>query len=120
VLSFEAGPNGRLIETLPSGKVFEIGQITKWSPPDALCFTWRQATFAPGQTTRVEVRFEALGEETRVTLEHHGWESVPAEHAARHGWPLPYFLRRHGQWWQGLLSSYKSALNEPGSSRHDA
>ncbi len=128
-LSFEAGPPGRLIETLTSGKVFEIGRITEWSPPDRLAFTWRQATFTPDQTTRVEVRFEPVGEETRVTVEHLGWESVPAEHAARHGWPLPFFLRRHGEWWQGLLSSYKSALpagpasrplNEKGSSPDDA
>ena len=35
--------------------------------------------------THVEVRFEAVGEETRVTVEHAGWDSVPAAHVARHG-----------------------------------
>ena len=41
----------------------------------------------PGQTTRVDVRFEAVGEETRVTVEHTGWDSVPAAHVARHRLP---------------------------------
>ena len=65
VLSFEPGEGGRLVETLANGKVFEIGRIQVWSPPRRLVVGWRQATFAPGQDTEVEVRFEAVGEETR-------------------------------------------------------
>ena len=110
VLSFEPGEGGRLIETLPSGRVFEIGGVLVWEPPHRLAFGWRQATFAPGQDTRVEVRFEALGQETRVTVEHFGWEAIPADHVARHGFPDGVFLRRHGEWWQSLLSSYKAGL----------
>ena len=87
VLSFEPGEGGRLIETRASGKVFEIGKIRAWEPPHRLVFGWRQATFAPGQDTEVEVRFEPVGEETRVTVEHLGWDSVPAAHVARHGFP---------------------------------
>jgi uncharacterized protein YndB with AHSA1/START domain len=107
VLAFEPGEGGRLVETLPSGKVFEIGRIRVWDPPARLVFGWRQATFAPGQDTEVEVRFEALGEETRVTVEHRGWDSVPQEHVARHRFPDELFLRRHGEWWQALLASMK-------------
>ncbi len=55
------------------------------------------------------MRFEAVGDETRVTVEHHGWDTVPPEHVARHGFPAPIFLRRHGEWWQALLGSYKAA-----------
>lgn len=110
VLSFEPGEGGRLIETLPSGKVFEIGPVLAWEPPHRLAFGWRQARFEPGQDTRVEVRFEAVAGETRVTVEHQGWDSVPAEHPARHGFADALFLRRHGEWWQALLSSYKASL----------
>ena len=110
VLSFEPGDGGRLIETLASGKVFEIGPILSWEAPSRLSFGWRQATFAPGQDTRVEVRFEAVGDETRVTVEHRGWSSVPAAHVARHGFADAIFLRRHGEWWQTLLSSYKASV----------
>jgi uncharacterized protein YndB with AHSA1/START domain len=107
VLSFEPGEGGRLIQTLASGKVFEIGRVKVWSPPSRLVFGWRQATFAPDQATEVEVRFEAVGAETRVTVEHTGWDSVPAAHVARHGFPDEVFLTRHGHWWQTLLLSCK-------------
>jgi uncharacterized protein YndB with AHSA1/START domain len=109
-LSFQPGEGGRLIETLPSGKVFEIGRITAWAPPDRLAFGWRQATFAPDQMTHVEVRFEAVGEETRVTVEHTGWDSVPAPHVARHGLADAIFLQRHAKWWRDLLASYNETL----------
>jgi uncharacterized protein YndB with AHSA1/START domain len=107
VLSFEPGEGGRLVETLPSGKVFEIGRVSVWSPPTRLVFGWRQATFAPDQATEVEVRFEPVGDETRVTVEHSGWDSVPAAHVARHGFPDQVFLERHARWWQVLLQDYK-------------
>jgi uncharacterized protein YndB with AHSA1/START domain len=112
VLAFEGGEGGRLIETLKSGKVFEIGRITAWQPPDRLAFSWRQATFAPDQETHVEVRFEAAGDQTRVTVEHRGWDTVPASHVARHGFPDALFLRRHGEWWQTLLRALNDQLGD--------
>jgi uncharacterized protein YndB with AHSA1/START domain len=114
VLAFEPpgpdGRGGRLIETLAGGKVFEIGAVRVWAPGERLVFGWRQATFTPDQVTEVEVRFEAVGEETRITLEHSGWDSVPAKHVARHGFPDPLFLRRHGEWWRALLSSMQARM----------
>ena len=114
VLSFEPGEGGRFIETLPSGTVFVIGRIRVWQPGERLVFGWRQATFAPGQDTEVEVRFEPVGEETRVTVEHFGWDTVPAAHVARHGFPNAVFLTRHGEWWRSLLASYKNVLGTGG------
>ena len=108
VLAFEPGVGGRFTETLPSGKVFEIGKIRVWEPPSRLVFGWRQATFHPGQDTEVEVSFLQMGEETRVTVEHRGWETVPQEHVARHHFPDGLFLRRHGEWWQALLGAMKA------------
>jgi len=110
VLAFEPGEGGRLTTTLASGKVFEIGKVRAWTPPHRLVFGWRQAAFEPGQDTEVEVRFEPVGDETRVTVEHRGWDTVPASHVARHGFPNALFLTRHGEWWQTLLASYKLKL----------
>jgi hypothetical protein len=110
VLAFEPGPDGRLIETLASGKVYEVGRILDWSPPHALTFGWRPASVAPEQATRVDVRFEAVGEETRITVEHFGWDAIPREHAARHGFPTDVFLQRLGEWWQSLLGSLAGRL----------
>ena len=112
VLAFEGEAGGRLVERLPSGKVFEIGQVRVWEPGARLVIGWRQATFAPEMDTEVEVRFEAVGEETRVTVEHRGWDSVPAPHVARHGFPDGLFLRRHGEWWQALLSGLSNAVGD--------
>jgi uncharacterized protein YndB with AHSA1/START domain len=110
VMAFEGGEGGRLIETRAGGKVFEIGRVRLWSPPERLVFSWRQATFAPDQETEVEVRFEPVGAETRVTVEHRGWDSVPASHVARHGFPDAIFLTRHAQWWQALLGSLNASI----------
>jgi uncharacterized protein YndB with AHSA1/START domain len=112
ILSFEPGEGGRLIQTLASGKVFEIGKIRRWEPPRRLVFGWRQATFAPDQDTEVEVSFEAVGGETRVTVEHRGWDTIPAAHVARHGFPDVVFLRRHAEWWQVLLGRLNTFMSE--------
>ena len=104
-LAFEPEVGGRFTETLDNGMVFEIGRITAWEPPSLLAFGWRQAAFTPDQHTEVEVRFEAVGDETRVTVEHRGWDTVPAGHVARHSFPDQLFLRRHAEWWQSLLAS---------------
>jgi len=97
------GQGGRFTETLANGKVFEVGKVSVWEPGVRLVFGWRQATFTAGQATEVEVRFEAVGEETRVTVEHRGWDSVPAAHVAKHGFPEMLFQRRHAEWWRDLL-----------------
>ena len=111
VLSFEPGPGGRLIETRAGGKVFEIGKVSAWEPGVRLVFGWRTYGFAPDQDTEVEVRFEAVGDETRVTVEHRGWDAIPVDNVARHGFPDGVFLRREGEWWQELLASLRAALD---------
>jgi uncharacterized protein YndB with AHSA1/START domain len=120
VLSFEAEEGGRLVQTLKSGKVFEIGRIRCWDPPHRLVFGWRQATFAPDQDTEVEVSFEPVGDETRVTVEHRGWDSVPAAHAARHGFPNAVFLQRHGEWWRALLEGLDAFMASAAGEGKDA
>jgi uncharacterized protein YndB with AHSA1/START domain len=105
VLSFEPGESGRLVTTLPNGNVFEIGRITAWQPGERLAFTWRQATFAADQQTTVEVRFEPVDGGTRVTVTHRGWDAIPAEHVARHGFPLNVFQLRQAEHWRALLAA---------------
>ena len=110
-LAFEPGVGGRFTESKADGSVFEIGRVIDWEPGVRLAFTWRQASFEENQETRVEVTFDAVGEETRVTVTHHGWDSVPQPHVARHGFPDAMFLQRHGEWWQLLLTALKLRLS---------
>ena len=117
-LAFEPGASGRLTETYDDGRVFEVGRVTTWQPPDEIGFTWRQASFGPDMLTEVRVTFEAAGGleaaggETRVTVEHSGWDTVPQGHAARHGFPLSFFQTRHAEWWQALLRSMRARLQD--------
>jgi len=99
-LAFE---DGRLIETLANGKVFEIGRVLAWEPPEKLVFSWRQANFPPDLHTEVEVRFEAVGDETRVSVEHRGFHQVPAGSAARHGFPDHALLARLADFWRAQI-----------------
>jgi uncharacterized protein YndB with AHSA1/START domain len=105
-LAFEPGPAGRRVERRSDGD-YEVGRVLRWAPPEELAFGWRPASFAANQTTEVHVRFEPVGDETRVTVEHRAWDTIHHEHAARHGFPLSDFLQREAEWWQQLLARYK-------------
>jgi len=109
-LAFEPGPGGRLVETYADGSSFVIGQVRAWDPPHRLVLSWRHASFAPDQETELHVRFDEVDDvpagsaaQTRVTVEHFGWDGIPPEHAARHGFPLATFQLRFAEWWQTLL-----------------
>ena len=113
VLRFEPGEGGRLVASLSDGDEFEVGRISVWAPGERLVLTWRHASFAADQTTEVEVRFEPVGEQTRVTVEHRGWDSIPQDHAARHGFDLILFQRRLSEHWRSCLVSLDAKLLQP-------
>jgi uncharacterized protein YndB with AHSA1/START domain len=113
-LAFEPGPDGRLVETYPDGTSFVVGHVRAWEPPRRLVVSWRHASFAPDQETELHVRFDEVSDvgdadagaaQTRVVVEHFGWDRIPPEHAARHGFPLPTFQLRFAEWWQSLLEA---------------
>ena len=106
-LSFEPGPDGRLVTTLGNGETFEIGRILVWEPGRRLVFVWRQASFSPDQSTEVEVRFEPVDDETRVSIEHRAWDTIPQKHAARHGFPEHVTLQRAADWWRASMRTLK-------------
>ena len=104
-----AGPGGRLVTRFDDGKEWEVGAVHHWLPGDRLTFGWRLPGFRADQATEVDVRFEAVGGETRVTVEHRGWDSIPQKHVARHGFELMLFQRRLGEHWRGLLKEMAAA-----------
>lgn len=108
-LAFQAD---RLIETLANGKVYEIGKVLTWEPPERLVFSWRQASFPPDLHTEVEVLFEAVGEETRVSVEHRGFDQVPAENVARHRFPDHALLARLSEFWQSQIRAVEKRTRE--------
>jgi uncharacterized protein YndB with AHSA1/START domain len=107
VLAFEAGEGGRLIETYEDGTSFVIGVVSTWAPPRLLVLSWRQANFPPAISTELHVTFEPTEPgQTRVTVEHYGWDTIPSDHEARHGFPLPTFQLRFAEWWRSILESW--------------
>lgn len=116
-LAFEGGLGGRLFETYETGagtKTHESGKITVWEPPHRLAFEWRGINFKPGESTWVEVNFDAAGEGTRVTLRHSGWSRLPDDHPVRHGRVGAEFIREIGMWWGALLSSLREHVSTRG------
>lgn len=108
VVRFEPGEGGRFLEVYDeaSGDAFEVGRIQVWDPPKRLVFTFRARTFAPGESTEVEVRFEpAPGDATDVQVVHRGWDALRDDHPARHAMDGSAFDNMMGVWWADLLTS---------------
>jgi uncharacterized protein YndB with AHSA1/START domain len=110
-LAFEPRPPEHLVEIGADGERFEVGPVIEWSPPTRVVFGWRQESFPDDRSTEVSVRFDEVHDGTRVTVEHFGWDALPQEHAARHGFPLTDFQQRLAEWWQTLLGSLRSRLD---------
>jgi uncharacterized protein YndB with AHSA1/START domain len=106
-LRFEPGVGGRLVEDRADGggDAFEVGRVLAWEPGARLVFEFRARSFEPGQVTEVEVRFEAEGDGTRVSVEHRGWERLPRDHPARHGMDDGAFADMMRVWWLDLLGA---------------
>jgi len=110
VVRFEPWLGGRFIEEVQSQtgpQLFTKGEITVWEPPERFQFEWRGVNFAPGESTQVQVVFEAVPTGTRVTVRHSGWSTLPAEHPVRHGQDGTAFIRMMGFWWGDLMTSVR-------------
>jgi uncharacterized protein YndB with AHSA1/START domain len=115
-MRLEPGVGGRLLHEHRPGASFEVGQVQVWEPPRRLVLTWRLPSFPPEMTTRVDVRFDPAGENTRVTVTHSGWDQVPLGHPARHGLDGQPFVVMKGSYWADLLAALaRHASARPGA-----
>ena len=108
-LRFERDGNARRLVERSSDGVFEIGRVRAWEPGARLVFEWRTRDFAAGEVTEVEVLFTPLGEGTRVTLEHRGWDTLRADHPSRRGLDDEAFTSMLGLHWGDLVTAYRAA-----------
>jgi uncharacterized protein YndB with AHSA1/START domain len=114
-LRFEPWLGGQFMEEFdsPTGpQVFTIGTITAWQPPERFQVEWRGVNFAPGESTHVEVLFEAVPTGTRVTVRHSGWAALRSDHPVRHGQEGPAFIRVRGLWWGDLMTSFRELVDQ--------
>ena len=56
------------------------------------------------------MRFDPVGDETRVSIEHRAWDTIPQQHAARHGFPESVTLQRAADWWRVSLGALRARL----------
>jgi uncharacterized protein YndB with AHSA1/START domain len=112
VLRFVPGVGGELVEIDPDdeGVGHVVGRIEVWEPGARLGFTWRLPNFAPGELSRVELRFEEIVGGTRVTLTHEGLRALPAGHPARHGEDDRRFTGRVATHWSALLVALRERI----------
>jgi uncharacterized protein YndB with AHSA1/START domain len=71
----EGRVGGRIVERTRTGEEFVWGTIEIWEPPQRLAFSWHPGD-DPSRATRVELRFRATGDRTRVELHHSGFERL--------------------------------------------
>ncbi len=90
-IRFEPYVGGRLLEVhdRETGEGFAFGKVLAWEPGARLVFADLVSSAPPDALTEVEVRFEAAGNGTRVTLEHRGLDGLSPDVAAQkrmYGW----------------------------------
>ena len=100
---FEPRVGGRIFERTPAGVEVDWGIVTAWEPPRRLAYSWHiRADRA--DATDVQIIFAEEGGDTRVEIEHRGWERLGARgpswrDANRGGWHgvLPHFAAAAGR-----------------------
>jgi uncharacterized protein YndB with AHSA1/START domain len=90
---------GRLYELSVDGEEGVWGTVSVWEPPNRIAYSWH-----PGRGSEtaqeVEIRFAADGAETRVDVEHRGWERAPEKRAG------------YDEGWDFVLGRYVAAAEE--------
>ena len=97
---FGPGVGGRIVERSKAGEESVWGEILVWEPGQRLVYTWHPGHEPDEPSTEVELRFVAVGDGTRVELEHRGWEALAQPEETRSGYE---------QGWPGVLALFADA-----------
>lgn len=116
IIALEPRVGGRLFESFDGADgshVIPMGVVQVWDPPQRLMFSWRNANYAPGEHTQVDILFAPARGGTLVTVTHHGLTGLMPEHPARHGLADAAFLRMIGIWWGDQMTSLRELVAAP-------
>ncbi len=98
---FEEHVGGRIFERHSDGGEGEWGRVVAWDPPHRFVMTWHPGHDA-AESTELEVRFALEGDDTRLELEHRGWEILGERAAEARG--------SYESGWAGVLERYGQAF----------
>lgn len=104
----EPRPGGRWFERDAEGTETDWGKVLAWEPPGRLLLAWQLNSafrFDPAIVTEVELRFNAGGAGTVVTLEHRDLERLGAD-AQRAADQI-------GEGWPRMLGQFAFHVNAP-------
>jgi uncharacterized protein YciI len=97
IVEFEGG---QIVERSAGGETAVWGVVTTWDPPGEVAFSWYPGR-GPDGASQVRVTFTEFGDQTRVRLEHSGWEIYDDPAAAR---------AEYDQGWPFVLDCYRDAV----------
>jgi uncharacterized protein YndB with AHSA1/START domain len=83
----EGRTGGRVYEVMADGRECHWAEVLEWEPPTRLVLAWKPNPDRPSPT-EVEITFTDVGDgQTRVDVEHRGWERLGEDAAeAREGY----------------------------------
>jgi uncharacterized protein YndB with AHSA1/START domain len=100
---FEKHAGGRVYEVRKDGSESEWADVLAYDRPSAFTLAWRPyEVIGEGPATELEVRFVADGDQTRVELEHRGWERLGDEAAETQ--------QSYDSGWDFVLGQYSAAF----------
>jgi hypothetical protein len=103
-VAIEPRQGGRLFETTRSGEEIPWGTVIAWDPPERFAYLWFIGEPDASQATDVTITFTALApNQTRVRIEHKGWEKVGTKRGARR--------RGNERGWDGLENAFTLFTN---------
>jgi len=101
VVQLEPRIGGRIFERTSDGREIDWGEVTRWSPPSHLGYTWHIGRTGE-DATAVDLTFVDLGDgRTRLDIVHSGWDRLGAEGAA--------WRNANTNGWSSLIPSFVAA-----------
>ncbi len=97
---FEPREGGEVYELTAEGERGHWATVLEWNPPSRLVLAWEVSPAVTG--TEVEVRFTPSSSQTRVELEHRGWERLAEGGAEKRG--------SYDTGWDAVLTPYVERL----------
>lgn len=101
---FQGGAGGQVYERTKNGEELKWADVVAYEPPHRFVLAWNPTRDQNEPRTEIEVTFTDAGGETRVDLEHRGWERLGDEAAEAR--------QSYSEGWVSVLADYAEKAGE--------